>query len=128
MTQALRSAEEQAPDAEYSGASFEAFDITSLVTSLHAAYRVFVVAVSTLGRAERCFLENKSGISPRDAQRGVALKRRGSGGFFTASTISIRRETSTTSKTEQTRCQRLLMKASRTTLQATCRIKKRDLS
>jgi hypothetical protein len=53
MTQALRSSEEQAPDAEYSGACFEAFDITSLVTSLHVAYRVFVVAVSTLGQAER---------------------------------------------------------------------------
>ena len=66
------------------------------------------------------------GLSPRDAQRAVALKRSGSGGFFTASTISTRRETSTTSKTEQMRCQRLLMKASRTPLQITCRIKKRD--
>lgn len=53
MTQALQSSEEQAPDAEYSGACFEAFDFTQLLTSLRAAYLVFVVANSTLGQAER---------------------------------------------------------------------------
>jgi hypothetical protein len=53
MTQALRPSDGQAPDAEYSGACFEAFYITSFVTTLHAAYRFFVVADSMLGQAER---------------------------------------------------------------------------